>query len=752
MFKKELVERSRSLLKNKDVKRLKEKIVSQHAAVNEDELSLILSSKTNVTELRLANKVLIYLIDDVPYFFDIAEETGVSEEGRGVSGKKLLVTIFPTIYLLWRLPAFIKNFLIHPPVSSYILRGADLMLPGVMTIKNLNDLQVNEHVSIRVFGNPWPFAVGYSSVSYDSILENRRKGKAMTVLHYYGDFLTQLAFKGKASGSSQYSAPNSGFSMMSIYSLDGYTESVVVDDGDDEEDEEEGDGEGEDEEEDAGNDEEDTEDITLEGNTLGNEDGSATEAGADSDSLEAGLVDALTIDDAPSADHDEVVNDNLLVTSLLKSLKYVIKDSSLPILASAFWSMILKCSTYSDTQTSAAPPLDIKKTSYKKVTSFLESMQRAGLLSLQDNNGVVSIVSVQRIHDLYKGIKVENPDSFRKFMLSNSQGDSTSAASTAISEGKINVVDLYKLPKHAVKYLFGDMKGQYGKYLKLSEVKEALIDYIRAKNLEDPTNRSTLNVPSDDPLYKYIKQINNVAAKPIASQNNAAASVPPSEIVEAGSDDDEYNSDEDTNDDTYRNDSSGGITVAGVWFPSSAPGGAVRKVAPQSEWKPISLPKSNKPVVAAASDDAVKGGDRMTAAANDPVVITNIKKEDLMRNIHKELSPSYGIVAADGTVTVTSTKPSIEILVESRMGSKTVTKIRGLEVFGIDLVQFSQKCQKKFACSASAALIPGLLKEREVVIQGHLAHEITIYLNTNNSIPTHLITTKLLKGVKPKKK
>jgi len=142
----------------------------------------------------------------------------------------------------------------------------------------------------------------------------------------------------------------------------------------------------------------------------------------------------------------------------------------------------------------------------------------------------------------------------------------------------------------------------------------------------------------------------------------------------------------------------------------------------------------------------------MTTVANDPVVITNIKKEDLMRNIHKELSPSYGIVAADGTVTVTSTKPSIEILVESRMGSKTVTKIRGLEVFGIDLVQFSQKCQKKFACSASAALIPGLLKEREVVIQGHLAHEITIYLNTNNSVPTHLITTKLLKGVKPKKK
>ena len=530
MFKKELVERSRSLLKNKDVKRLKEKIVAQYALENEDELSCVFTSKTNVTELRLVNKVSIYLIEDIPYFFDIAEEIGV-DSSRGVDRPS--ITIFPTIYLLWRIPTLIKTYLIHPPVSSYILRGADLMLPGVMTIKNLNDLQVNEHVSIRVFGNPWPFAVGCSCVSYNSIVANRRNGKAMTVLHYYGDFLTQLAFKGKANANSQYSAPNSGFSMMSIYSLDGYTETVLVEeDGDDNEDEEEEEDDNDDEDNNE-DDEDDNDDEEVDGEDDENNKSRQTTT----NDIEM-MTGSLTIEDIPPADHDEVVNDNILVESFLKTLKYVIKDSSLPILASAFWSMILKCSSYSDSSVTATHALDIKKTSYKKVTNFLDNMQRTGLLTLQDNNGVVSIVSIQRVHDLYKGIKVENPDHFRKFMLSNSQSDLSSASNTATSEGKINVVDLYKLPKHAVKYLFGDMKGQYGKYLKLSEVKEALIDYIKSKNLEDPTNKSSLNVSSDDPLYKYVKQINNTTvSKTIEVQKAPEVRASSLEMARSESDD-----------------------------------------------------------------------------------------------------------------------------------------------------------------------------------------------------------------------
>jgi len=632
------------------------------------------------------------------------------------------------------------------------------MLPGVMTINNLNGLQVNDHVSIRVYGNPWPFAVGYSSVGYESIALNRRNGKAMTVLHYYGDFLTQLAFKGKTNNSSQYSAPNSGFSIMSIYSLDGYIETISIkgdeeneDDDDEDEDDEEG-------ENDAGGGDEG--EVAEGKKTEGDDDNNTNTKNTDNTdiSLEGHLIETLSIDNTLPGDGDEVMCDNILIGSFLKSLKYVIKDSTLPILASAFWSMILKCSSYSDSSATITPPLDIKKTSYKKVTSFLESMQRAGLLTLQDNNGVISIVSVQRVHDLYKGIKVENPDHFRKYMLSNSQSDLSGASNAVAMEGKINVVDLYKLPKHAVKYLFGDMKGQYGKYLKLNEVKEALINYIRSKNLEDSTNKASINVPSDDPLYKYIKQINNTnIAKLAESSSNAGMRMPPSEMIQVGSDDETYGSDDDNNV-AYNGEMRGGNTVAGVWFPSAVIGGAVDKVAPQSEWKPISLPKSKAATSTehdssnSASNVAIVSGSVAAIVPKDPIVITNIKKEDLMRNIHKELSPSYGIIAADGTVTITSTKPSVELIVESRMGSKTVTKIRGLELFSIDLTQFAQKCQKKFACSATAALISGMVKEREVIIQGHLAEEITTYLKTNNSIPIHLITTKLLKGVKPKKK
>lgn len=45
-----------------------------------------------------------------------------------------------------------------------------------------------------------------------------------------------------------------------------------------------------------------------------------------------------------------------------------------------------------------------------------------------------------------------------------------------------------------------------------------------------------------------------------------------------------------------------------------------------------------------------------------------------------------------------------------------------------------------------------MIKDREIVIQGHLAVEVESYLTDTCNIPSHLIDSKILKGVKPKKK
>jgi translation initiation factor 1 (eIF-1/SUI1) len=132
--------------------------------------------------------------------------------------------------------------------------------------------------------------------------------------------------------------------------------------------------------------------------------------------------------------------------------------------------------------------------------------------------------------------------------------------------------------------------------------------------------------------------------------------------------------------------------------------------------------------------------------------------------------------------------PSITITIEARMGNKVVTHIKGLEIFRVDLTSMVKDCQKKFACSASVGIIPGTLKhlyiykyvyinvytgihicihinihiyvytisgmihDKEIVIQGHLALEVEVYLSDTWSIPKTYITSNILKGVKAKKK
>lgn len=76
---------------------------------------------------------------------------------------------FVQVYALWLVPEMLPTFVIHSPVSSFILKGADLMMPGVvlpLTIRSqekfkkeegsgVEDLSIalQELWSIRVVGN-----------------------------------------------------------------------------------------------------------------------------------------------------------------------------------------------------------------------------------------------------------------------------------------------------------------------------------------------------------------------------------------------------------------------------------------------------------------------------------------------------------------------------------------------------------------------------------------------------------------------
>ena len=127
MFKKEkeLTGARKTLLKNKDVRMLREQICRQYSVTN-DELSDALGAKPRVELARLANRTNVYIVPDKdsPKGGGGATALFFQPEGRG--------PLFPTVYALWYWPAMMPVLTVHAPVSRFLLRGADLMLPGVL--------------------------------------------------------------------------------------------------------------------------------------------------------------------------------------------------------------------------------------------------------------------------------------------------------------------------------------------------------------------------------------------------------------------------------------------------------------------------------------------------------------------------------------------------------------------------------------------------------------------------------------------
>ena len=117
---KDLAQRSTTLLKNKEIKQLSSEILKQCTSLTETEISEFFNKKVTISVMKLATRTLIYSVNDIPMFYD--------KEGRNV--------LYPSIFFLWRFPHTLRNVIIHSPVSDFVMNGADLMLPGVATIKS----------------------------------------------------------------------------------------------------------------------------------------------------------------------------------------------------------------------------------------------------------------------------------------------------------------------------------------------------------------------------------------------------------------------------------------------------------------------------------------------------------------------------------------------------------------------------------------------------------------------------------------
>jgi translation initiation factor 2D len=321
---KESGEKSRSLLKNKEIRNLRADIIKQFPSLDEEQLSLVIPNKSQVFQAKLLSKTIVYYVESTPVIFDL--------NGRN--------NFYPTLQLLWHFPNMIMSFTIHGPVSEFIMNGADLMSAGIFDLTGLESLKEGSKVSIKIKGNPLPFALGDSLVNYISLASpGKKRGKALSVVHLYGDRL---------SGSVP---PNAGFGESVIYPTEDIPNYELEEESSDEE-EETGKPSGNkkehtvDDGETGGVDEDESGDDDKEGDGNEEEERDSGEETNDEDQVEdeEEVVDGK--DDTAAVEAPMKVTsaqmDEWLERSLLLALKYVVKDHQLPMLASAFWTVLMR--------------------------------------------------------------------------------------------------------------------------------------------------------------------------------------------------------------------------------------------------------------------------------------------------------------------------------------------------------------------------------------------------------------------------
>ncbi|OEH76435.1 translation initiation factor sui1 protein [Cyclospora cayetanensis] len=126
-----------------------------------------------------ANKCALYFIGDLPV---VSEVNGL---------------LFPTIHGLWRVPHMLPCMLVFSPVSHFVLKGADLMLPGLcrpLTIAasravGIEEVALGSLWAVRVVGNALPFAIGRAVTRAPSLELLGDKGRALELIHHLGDAL-----------------------------------------------------------------------------------------------------------------------------------------------------------------------------------------------------------------------------------------------------------------------------------------------------------------------------------------------------------------------------------------------------------------------------------------------------------------------------------------------------------------------------------------------------------------------------------
>lgn len=444
MFAKQFRVKSNTVIKGSDRRKLKADISAAFPSLSTDELSELIPNKEELNVVKIyahkGDAVTLFVLHKNPLFFELEKR------------------LYPTVYVLWRYPALLPTFRTWPPVLQKLIGGADLMLPGVVVSSSgLPDVKGGDCCAVSVVSNRAPVAVGTAAVSSAEMRSLGMKGRGVCVLHTYMDNL--WAYGDKSGPPSLPDAESEGQAVSG--------EECEVD---------------EEEEVQKSVEEEVKEQMPCETITgqacFGIEALSLTkqeeEKGEKGNEEEEGNQDDQKM--------PQEIMDALLLQCFLHALKSKVKKSELPLLTSTFLrNHMFSCCP-------SGKQLDIKKSSYKKLSKFLQAMQQQhNLVRVKElTKGVESIVEVDW----------KNPE-LRSFNVPE-ETDVEAATVQEGGEGETpyhppEITTLYSVSAR-LEPLFMDANKRKGTILQPAEVRYIVTEYVKKNELVDERNKNYVTI------------------------------------------------------------------------------------------------------------------------------------------------------------------------------------------------------------------------------------------------------------------
>jgi len=423
--------KSNTQMKGSDKKKLKTSLKKSFPDLSDEDLNLLLPTKEEIVICKIftfnEESVLLYIHKKSPVFFEMEKDK----------------IFFPTVYTLWKYPQLLPFLTTWTPVMQRIANGADLMLPGVITDEEKGmraycdgRLAKGDLVSINLHTNRAPVAVGTAWLSSEDMYMAAKRGKCVSTIHFYGD---QLWASGTREQMPDLPPPHLGFTIKGDY----YGEPTDV-----------------------------SEDVPIDTNC-------DTEPEFSIGDIEKlGLVD----EDEPDSTEDQnketaspqAMMDNLLEIAFLQCLKTTAtaKKAEFPMLTSNFYRLHMVPSCPAGNQ------LDVKKSSYKKLSKFLEQKEKYGYLNIKElTKGVESIMSINYEHEKIQSFKPT------KQIFSEPEELETTVLPCDMKYEPPVIVELFNVTSNVLK-LFKTADIAKGTGLTAQQVKNVLIGYVKEKGLK----------------------------------------------------------------------------------------------------------------------------------------------------------------------------------------------------------------------------------------------------------------------------